>query len=183
MEAACCIDRQMHHQMHAFSVCVRIALKSVTLLPVMDTSALAQCPPHLNGVHDLSCALHLPLLGLAQLCVSVYSRGHGKPAQAIATSTVPVSKLFLLLEGGSAAMTLQAMIACLDAYLTHPATLRPLNTPARPDRHFMPGEAYDDNVPVRLKFVPAKGTQDPAVCEPPYTLRFCSNSPCTLLVL
>ncbi|KAK9864877.1 hypothetical protein WJX84_008429 [Apatococcus fuscideae] len=59
---------------------------------------------------------------------------------------------------------LLAMIACLDAYLTHPATLRPLNTPARPDRHFMPGEAYDDNVPVRLKFVPAKGTQDPAVC-------------------
>ncbi|KAK9833130.1 hypothetical protein WJX74_008020 [Apatococcus lobatus] len=58
---------------------------------------------------------------------------------------------------------LAAMITCLDAYLTHPATMRPLNKPARPDNHFMPGEAYQENVPVRLKFVPVKGMREPAI--------------------
>ncbi len=55
------------------------------------------------------------------------------------------------------------MITCLDAYLTHPSTMRPLNGAARSDRHFMPSEAYSEHVPVRLKFVPAKGTREPAI--------------------
>lgn len=55
------------------------------------------------------------------------------------------------------------MITSLDAYLTSPFTFRPLNKAARPDKHFLPSDVYKEAVPVRLKFVPAKGTKEPAI--------------------